>query len=173
MTSWPFPFGAAIFFCPPSPLVHYFYWVKRTILLYGLLLAVLMGVLHFLEYKYLVHDLSMEFYLSAIALLFMGLGVWTGLKWTKGKKEPQENFTEKPVFSPPSNLSDLLKSHSITQREFEVLQLMEKGHSNQEIADALFVSLNTVKSHSSNLFAKLDVKRRTQAVQKAKEIGLF
>ena len=141
--------------------------MKKTILLYGLLLAGLTGLLQFLEYRYFVRDLSVEFYVGMIALFFTGLGIWVGLKLTRKNKSAQ------PATSHLSDPAELLEQHSITQREFEVLELMAKGHSNQEIADQLFVSLNTVKTHSSNLFSKLDVKRRTQAVQRAKELGIL
>lgn len=147
--------------------------MKRTIIIYGALLAALTGLLQFLEYKFFIRDFSIEVYIGAIALFFTGLGIWVGLKWTKGKK--QDSVPTQLSENAPQSISKekTLQDFSITQREFEVLQLLEKGHSNQEIADQLFVSLNTVKTHTSNLFSKLDVKRRTQAVQKAKSLGLF
>jgi ATP/maltotriose-dependent transcriptional regulator MalT len=69
----------------------------------------------------------------------------------------------------PSRLEKL----GISKREHEVLELMANGFSNQEIADKLFVSVNTIKTHSANLFLKLEVRRRTQAVQKGKELMLI
>ena len=108
----------------------------------------------------------MEFYVGIVAVMFTILGVWAGLKLTRKKTiiitNPNFQFDE-------SRLERL----GISKREYEVLELMSKGHSNQEIADKLFVSLNTVKTHSSNLFLKLDAKRRTQAIQKAKELELI
>ena len=147
--------------------------MKKTILIYGLLLAALTGLLKFVEYRYMVRDLSMEIYVGIIALFFTGLGIWVGLKLTNGKKaeKPTEHISEKT--KRPEDLKTILQKHRLTQREYDVLNLMAKGHSNQEIADQLFVSLNTVKTHSSNLFSKLDVKRRTQAVQKANELGIL
>ncbi|MBL7864664.1 MAG: response regulator transcription factor, partial [Cyclobacteriaceae bacterium] len=66
-----------------------------------------------------------------------------------------------------------LERRTISKREHEVLELIARGHSNQEIADKLFVSVNTIKTHLSNLFLKLEVSRRTQAIQKAKDLRLI
>ncbi len=140
--------------------------MKRTILIYGLSLAVLIFLLKFIEYRFLVRDLSLEFYIGAIAIFFTVLGVWAGLKLTKKKTIIITN----PAFQFDQSR---LNSLGISKREYEVLELMAKGLSNQEIADKLFVSLNTIKTHSSNLFLKLEVSRRTQAVQKAKELQLI
>jgi NarL family two-component system response regulator LiaR len=140
--------------------------MKRTILIYGLSLAALIFLLKFIEYRFLVRDLSLEFYIGAIAIFFTVLGVWAGLKLTKKKTIIITN----PAFQFDQNRIDSL---GISKREYEVLELMAKGLSNQEIADKLFVSLNTIKTHSSNLFLKLEVSRRTQAVQKAKELQLI
>lgn len=140
--------------------------MKRTIILYGLALAALIFVLKYIEYSYIVHDLSLEFYIGAIALFFTVLGVWAGLKLTRKKTVIITN----PEFRFDQNKLDVL---GISKREYEVLELMARGFSNQEIADKLFVSLNTVKTHASNLFLKLEVGRRTQAIQKAKELQLL
>jgi ATP/maltotriose-dependent transcriptional regulator MalT len=100
-----------------------------------------------------------------IAVLFSALGVWAGLKLTRKK-----TF----IISPDFVLDESkLEKLGISKREHEVLQLMANGLSNQEIADKLFVSLNTIKTHSSNLFLKLEVNRRTQAVQRGKELRLI
>jgi len=140
--------------------------MTRTIILYGMALAALITLLKFLEYRLFVRDLSMEFYVGIVAIMFTILGVWAGLKLTPRKTiiitNPNFQFDE-----------TRLERLGISKREYEVLELMAKGHSNQEIADKLFVSLNTVKTHSSNLFLKLDAKRRTQAIQKAKELNLI
>lgn len=140
--------------------------MKRTILVYGLSLAALISLLKFLEYRLFVRDLSIEFYVGIVAVMFTILGVWVGLKLTRKKTiiitNPNFQFDE-------SRLEKL----GISKREYEVLELMAKGLSNQEIADKLFVSLNTIKTHSSNLFLKLEAKRRTQAIQRAKELQLI
>ena len=146
--------------------------MSRTIILYGLGLALLMIALKSIEYRYMLRDLSTEFYVTLVALLFTSVGIWVGLK-LRGEKVPlieKESTTE---IESEKFIAQQLAETGISQREYEVLQLMAEGHTNQEIADQLFISLNTVKTHSSNLFAKLDVKRRTQAVQKAKELALL
>lgn len=146
--------------------------MSRTVILYGIGLALLMVALKSIEYRYMLRDLSMEFYVTLVALLFTGIGLWVGIKLrNKTIVEPITTSTELKDTSVPK--TELLAQIGISQREFEVLELIAEGCTNQEIADRLFISLNTVKTHSSNLFAKLDVKRRTQAVQKAKELTLL
>lgn len=147
--------------------------MSRTVILYGIGLALLMVALKSIEYRYMLRDLSMEFYVTLVALLFTGIGLWVGIKLrNKAVVQPIKPVVmeaEKDIL--PKD--QLLARIGISQREFEVLELIAEGCTNQEIADRLFISLNTVKTHSSNLFAKLDVKRRTQAVQKAKELTLL
>jgi NarL family two-component system response regulator LiaR len=142
--------------------------MRKTIFLYSLLLALLVALLKFLEYRYFVRALSLEFYIGLLAVFFTGLGIWAGIKLTK----------RKPIVVTPTSSDfvlngDNLIKFNISKRELEVLELIAIGLSNQEIADKLSVSLNTVKTHTSNLFQKLDVKRRTQAIQKAKALSLI
>lgn len=139
--------------------------MKRTIILYGLALSALVFLLKYLEYQVIVRNLSVEFYVGIVALFFTALGIWAGLKLTQ----------RKVVIVGPEFILDEAEFQrlGISKREHEVLELMAKGLSNQEIADKLFVSLNTIKTHSSNLFMKLEVSRRTQAVQKAKQLRLI
>ena len=139
--------------------------MKRTIILYSLALAALVFLMKFLEYRFIIRDLSLEFYFGIVAILFTALGIWAGLKLTRKKIVL---VGQEFIF----NESELQRL-SISKRELEVLELISKGLSNQQIADTLFVSLNTIKTHSSNLFLKLDVNRRTQAVQRAKELRLI
>lgn len=136
--------------------------MKRLVIVYGLALALLVFLLKWLEYRWLSHSLSIQFYLALLAMLFTGLGIWMGLRLTRTKSKVA-----------PANPTESLRRLNISKREYEVLQLMQEGLSNQEIADRLFVSLNTVKTHSANLFQKLEVSRRTQAVRKAKAVGLL
>jgi DNA-binding CsgD family transcriptional regulator len=140
--------------------------MKRIILIYGISMAALISLLKFLEYKLFVRDLSIEFYVGIIAVMFTMLGVWVGLKLTRRKTV----IITTPDFQFDQSKLDKL---GISKRELEVLELMAKGLSNQEIADKLFVSLNTIKTHTSNLFVKLDAKRRTQAIQNAKQMNLI
>jgi DNA-binding CsgD family transcriptional regulator len=139
--------------------------MRKTILLYGVAMAALTGILKFIEYRFLIRDLSLEFYIGLVAVLFTGLGVWAGLRLTRRKVV---------IANPDFKLNEAeLQRLGVSKREYEVLELIAQGLSNQEIADKLFVSLNTVKTHSSNLFIKLEVRRRTQAVRRAKELGLL
>jgi NarL family two-component system response regulator LiaR len=141
----------------------------KTILIYGLAMAVLLGLLKYFEYQYLVRDLPLEFYIGVIALLFTTLGVWAGLKLTLPKVIREVVETNKPFRLDEANLEKL----GISRREYEVLELIAAGCSNQEIAEKLFVSTSTVKTHVSNVLAKLDARRRTQAIQRAKELSLI
>ena len=128
-------------------------------------MAILVFLLKYLEYRLLVRDLSTEFYVGIVAVMFTTLGVWVGLR-----------LTRKKIVLVGSDFilnEDALQRLEISKREHEVLELVAKGLSNQEIADKLFVSLNTIKTHTSNLFLKLEVKRRTQAVQRGKELRLI
>jgi DNA-binding CsgD family transcriptional regulator len=139
--------------------------LKRTIIKYGLALAILVFLLKYLEYRLIVRDLSVEFYVAIVAIFFTAIGIWVGLRLTQRKVV---------IVGPKFNLNVIeLQRLRISKREYDVLELMAKGFSNQEIADKLFVSLNTIKTHSSNLFMKLEVSRRTQAIQKAKELRLI
>lgn len=139
--------------------------MARLILLYGISLAALVAVLNYIEYRFLVRDMSQEFYVGVIALLFTGFGIWAGSRLLRRKVV---------VIRPEFVLDqEALGRLGISKREHEVLELMARGHSNQEIADTLFVSVNTVKTHLANLFLKLEVSRRTQAVQKAKDLRLI
>ena len=147
--------------------------MKKHILIYGLLGGLLIAVLKLVEYRFLVVEHSVEIYGGLIALLFAGVGIWLGLKLT-GKKEVVV-FKELPVTAPvPFTLDEgRLRELGITRRELEILELIASGMSNREIAEKLFVSENTVKTHSSRLFDKLGAKRRTQAVQIGKGLGLI
>jgi len=149
-------------------------WAKnKQVILYGIALAVLLLLLKWLELKFLIMEHAFELYAGAIALLFTGLGVWLAMKLIKPKI--QTVVIEKPVLMPADfelNTGMLTELH-ISDRELEVLQLMAQGLSNQQIGDRLFVSLNTIKTHSANLFVKLGVQRRTQAVEKAKRLSLI
>ena len=148
--------------------------MRRTILLYALSMAALVFLMKFIQYRYLIRDLSIEFYIGLIAILFTAIGLWVGLRLTQKKVSLQS-----PMGQIQTDLkmeliqSDVINQFGISKRELEVLELMATGLSNQEIADKLFVSLNTVKTHAANLFVKLDVSRRTQAVSKGRELGIL
>jgi DNA-binding CsgD family transcriptional regulator len=142
-------------------------------LVYGLCGGLMIVVLKLIEYRFLVVEHSVEIYGGLIALLFAILGIWLGLKLTR--KEEVVVVKEVAVLStqPFALNKERLRELSITRRELEILELIAHGMSNREIAEKLFVSENTVKTHSSRLFDKLSAKRRTQAVQIGKELGLI
>ncbi|HSS21977.1 MAG TPA: LuxR C-terminal-related transcriptional regulator [Pyrinomonadaceae bacterium] len=145
--------------------------MKKQILIYGLCGGLLIVALRLIEYRFLVIEHSIEIYGGLIALLFAGLGIWLGLKLTR-KKEIVV-FKEVAVAATFSVNEKKLRELGLTPRELEILELIASGLSNREIAERLFVSENTVKTHSSRLFDKLSAKRRTQAVQIGKEMGLI
>ena len=142
----------------------------RDILLYGVCGGVLVVVLKLTEYRFLVVEHSVEIYMGLVAALFAGLGIWLGLTLTR-KKSERRILTQQLQPNSGSFVADekRLNELGITPRELEILGLIATGLSNREIAERLFVSENTVKTHSSRLFDKLGAKRRTQAVQLGKE----
>jgi DNA-binding CsgD family transcriptional regulator len=153
--------------------------VKKQFIIYGLLFGLLIVALKIIEYNFVIKDYAIELYGGILALLFTVLGIWLGLKLVQPKKEivTVERIVEVPIIPSTSETFEMntleLEKLRISKREHEVLILIAKGMSNQEIADNLFVSLNTVKTHSSRLFEKLDVNRRVQAVEKAKALKII
>lgn len=146
----------------------------KKLLLYGAILALLTIILQLAEYRFLVIDHTIELYVGIVALIFVVLGVVMGKKLTTPKEVVVEKLV--PVSSNPSLpflVNEMvLDKLGISKREHEILLLIAEGMSNQEIADKSFVSINTVKTHVSNILVKLDVKRRVQAIQKARELGI-
>lgn len=154
--------------------------IGGSILLYGLCLGGLSAVMYWGRYRFTVLDANAELYTLLIALIFAALGAWLGIRLTKPKTIVRKEIVirEVPVSYPaPATAVAPVNSTGgdlgISQRELDVLQLLARGMSNDEIARELFVSANTVKTHLSNLYFKLDVKRRTQAVDRARQLGLI
>jgi DNA-binding CsgD family transcriptional regulator len=148
----------------------------RDILLYGLCGGVLITILKLTEYRFLVVEHSLEIYGGLVAALFSGLGIWLGLALTRKKASLQvviQQQTAAPGNGPFQADARRISELGITPRELEILSLIAAGFSNREIAGRLFVSENTVKTHSSRLFDKLGARRRTQAVQLGKEARLI
>ncbi len=148
---------------------------NKAVIVYSISLALLLFLLKWLELRFIIFDHSFEIYIGCIAVIFTALGIWLALKLSKPKietivveKEVYVNNNEN--FVPDTSLIGQLE---ISKRELEILALLSQGLSNQEIAAKLFVSLSTVKTHNQNLFEKLDVKRRIQAVEKAKRLNLI
>ncbi len=147
---------------------------SRHIILYGLFMAILVFILKWLQWKYLITDNSSDIYIGLIAVFFTLLGIWIATQLAKPKI--QTVIVEKEVYlTRPGEVAineTELKSLNLTTREYEVLQLLTQGYTNAEVAEKLFLSLSTVKTHVSNLFVKMDVKNRTQAVEKANRLRI-
>ncbi|MDP4264504.1 MAG: LuxR C-terminal-related transcriptional regulator [Bacteroidota bacterium] len=148
---------------------------NKATIVYSISLAFLLFLLKWLELRFIIFDHSFEIYIGFIAVIFTALGIWLALRLSKPKietvvveKEVYVNRNENFVLD-----TSLVSQLELRKRELEILGLLAQGHSNQEIAAKLFVSLSTVKTHIQNLFEKLDVKRRTQAVEKAKRLNLI
>jgi len=158
--------------------------MKKTILVYGLVGGVLIAGLKLIEYRYMVVDHAVEIYGGLVALIFSITGIWLGVTLTRPKAEVKERVVIREVPGPvrvevapapaePFAVNAVRQGElGITARELEILQAIADGLSNREIAERLYVSENTVKTHSSRLFDKLQARRRTQAVQRAKQAGL-
>lgn len=135
-----------------------------TILIFGTALALLALILQYFGYRYYIGSLGKEIYTAVVAAMFTGIGIWVGIRM----------FRRKPEVFPEGEIDlDRIEQLKLNDREYEILQLIAKGLSNQEIADKLFLALPTIKTHTSNLYSKLDVKSRTQAVHKARALHLI
>jgi two-component system, NarL family, response regulator LiaR len=155
---------------------------NKATIVYSISLAFLLFLLKWLELRFIIFHHSFEIYIGLIAVIFTALGIWLALKLSKPKIETV--VVEKEVYvNRNENLPDrqagfvpdrsIVSQLELSKRELEILGLLAQGRSNQEIASKLFVSLSTVKTHNQNLFEKLDVKRRIQAVEKAKRLNLI
>lgn len=149
-----------------------FFSKHKSLFYYAVAMAISIFVLRWLELRLIIFRNAFEIYAGAIALIFTVLGIWLTMKLTKPKTETiiieKEIIKKDFVF----NEAEVVRL-GISKRELEVLELMASGFSNNEIAEKLFLSTNTIKTHAANLFEKLDAKRRTQAVEKAKQLGLI
>jgi NarL family two-component system response regulator LiaR len=164
--------------------------MKRHVLIFGLVGGLLIATLQYTEYRFVVIEHSVELYGALVAILFAAFGIWLGLRITRSRVAIRETIRETVVvkevlvpaeapaaFAPNTvpfapNTSQQL-TLGITPRELEILALVARGLSNREIATQLFVSENTVKTHCARAFDKLGAARRTQAVQRGKELGLL
>ncbi|MEQ8907720.1 MAG: response regulator transcription factor [Vicingaceae bacterium] len=139
--------------------------MRKSILIYSLIMAVLIILLKVMEYNFLVKSFSQEVYIGITAAFFTVLGVWAGIRYVKQSQKPVavvDGIDEKQI-----------QRLGLSEREMEVLNGMAEGLSNKEIAEQLFLSESTIKTHAANLFSKLDVKRRTQAVQRARSLSII
>lgn len=155
--------------------------MKRHVLIFGLVGGLLIATLQYTEYRFVVIEHSVELYSALVAILFAGFGIWLGLRMTRARETVRETVVvrEVPVAAdgaaqePFAPNAAQQQSLGITARELEILNLVARGLSNREIAAELFVSENTVKTHCARTFDKLGAARRTQAVQRGKELGLL
>ncbi len=163
--------------------------MKRHALIFGLVGGLLIVTLQYTEYRFVVIEHSIEIYGALVAILFSAFGIWLGLRLTRNRETiretvvvkevpvhievPVEVHVEVPVREPFTPDAARQQSLGITAREMEILTLVARGLSNREIAAQLFVSENTVKTHCARAFDKLGAARRTQAVQRGKELGLL
>ena len=157
--------------------------MRRHVLIFGLVGGLLIATLQYTEYRFVVIEHSAELYGALVAILFAAFGIWLGLKITRRRETSREIIRETVVVKEvlvPSEASAPFAPNTarqqtlgITARELEVLTLIARGFSNREIATQLFVSENTVKTHCARAFDKLGAARRTQAVQRGKELGLL
>ena len=161
--------------------------MKRHALIFGLIGGLLIAALQYTEYRFVVIEHSVELYSALVAILFAAFGIWLGLRVTRSRETIRETIretvvvrevlvpAEAPVPFAPNTTRQQSQQQAlgITARELEILTLIARGLSNREIATQLFVSENTVKTHCSRAFDKLGAARRTQAVQRGKELGLL
>lgn len=150
--------------------------MRKHVILYGLIGGVLIAGLKFIEYRWLVVEYSVEIYGALVAAVFAGLGIWLGLRLTRPAPATETVVVREVMVAAPIKFvrdQGKLESLGITPRELEILELIAAGLSNKEIAARVFVSENTVKTHSSHVFDKLGARRRTQAVQLGKELRLI
>ena len=158
--------------------------MKRHVLIFGLVGGLLIATLQYTEYRFVVIEHSVELYSALVAILFATLGIWLGLKITRKRETSsretiRETVVVREVLVPAEALAPFAPNTArqqtlgITARELEILTLVARGMSNREIATQLFVSENTVKTHCARAFDKLGAARRTQAVQRGKELGLL
>jgi DNA-binding CsgD family transcriptional regulator len=155
--------------------------VKRHVLIFGLAGGLLIATLQYTEYRFVVIEHSVELYSALVAILFAAFGIWLGLRITRRREIIRETVVVKEVLvlaeapAPQPFAPDTVRQQAlgITARELEILTLVAHGLSNREIATQLFVSENTVKTHCARAFDKLGAARRTQAVQRGKELGLL
>jgi DNA-binding NarL/FixJ family response regulator len=144
--------------------------MKRHVLIFGFVGGLLIAILQYSEYRFLVIEHSVEIYVALVAILFAIFGIWLGLRIARRHKPTHEQAATLKAFTSNTAKQQTL---GITARELEILTLIARGCSNREIATQLFVSENTIKTHCARVFEKLGAARRTQAVQRCKDLGLL
>lgn len=147
----------------------------KEYLIYGVSMALVLLLLKVLMAHFIVFNYRLDFFIGSIAIVFTVLGIWLALKLVRPKVETR--IIEKEIYIDNAEASEInfqeIERLGLSKRELDVLELMVQGCSNEEIGEKLFISLSTVKTHTSNIFLKLDVKRRTQAAEKAKRLNII
>ena len=159
--------------------------MKRHVLIFGLVGGLLIATLQYTKYRFVIIEHSVELYGALVAILFAAFGIWLGVRITRSRETIRETVretvvvrevlvpAEAPALEPFAPNTARQQTLGITARELEILTLIARGLSNREIATQLFVSENTVKTHCARAYDKLGAARRTQAVQRGKELGLL
>ena len=135
--------------------------MRKMVIIYGLFLAIAGFVLTWLDYRFWMRDIGLEVYGLVVAVIFAGLGIWV-----ERQRKPQT-----PLVTSGPNLK-AIKALGLTRREIQMLGILATGKSNKEIARDLGLSPNTIKTHLANLYEKLGVRNRTQAVTEAAKLSL-
>lgn len=136
--------------------------MKKTIFTFSGIIVALLALFQLSKYSYATGDVSIEIIIALVALVFLGIGIYLNKNSLRRVSPSITEINHKKV-----------EELGISKREHQVLIEISKGLSNKEIGDKLFVSESTVKTHVSNLLVKLDAKRRTQAIQKAKQLQIL
>jgi two-component system, NarL family, response regulator LiaR len=154
--------------------------MKRHVLIFGLVGGLLIAILQYSEYRFVIFEHSVEIYVALVAILFATFGIWLGLRIARRREPAGEAAVREVLIHPEATVPEPFtpntanqQSLGVTARELEIITLIARGFSNREIASQLFVSENTVKTHCARAFEKLGAARRTQAVQRCKELGLL
>lgn len=143
--------------------------MRKILLLYGASTALIIVVIRFMELSHLSGTIPLQAYIALIGLAFLAIG------WFIARKLVNPSVVIRYIEKEPAPVraNEQANADLLSKRELEVLEQMAMGLTNQEIANKLFVSLNTVKTHTNNIYSKLEVRRRTQAVQRAKELNII
>ena len=136
--------------------------VARTIIFYALALGLAATALQWIEYRYLARAFSIQIYLALVAIMFLALGAWAARR-----------LTPRPAPAEFKINDAALRSLGLTPREHEILERLASGQSNKELARALDISPNTIKTHLARLYEKLEVRNRIEAIEKARFLALI
>lgn len=147
--------------------------MKQVVIGFGILIFCLLVLFQLARFQPYRAGFSVEIWIAIFSIIFFVIGIVLSRKLSSPRTRENEKelypIADKSFEADASQISKL----GISKREYEILLLINEGLSNQQIADKLFVSENTVKKHISNLFFKMDVERRTEAIRKAKGLKIL